>query len=422
MPAAPWIALAFARRGGDSDGMTGLILFDDDYPGLAPLTDLRPSFELRTGAMTTAQRLADRLNRPVGAVMVPPGLATLAGMHFDVPVNRLPDGDGSWMMLNGRWTTITAPLPSELNTAMVDADGSVVAALLEPAHAQRFIDTGGELDDAIDVAPMANAELLRRPWDIIRGLDDRLRHDLALLTRGRETFDAGEAQLVAVVGDNPVVVGDNVSLHPFVCLDATDGPIVIGDNVSIHPHSVVYGPCCLGDHTLLHARTDVGGSAVGPRCKLGGEIGGCIIQAYSNKAHAGYLGDSYLGEWVNLGAGTLTSNLKHTYGTVRAKPAADGEPEDTAMQFFGAVIGDHVKTSIGSRLTTGSMLATGAMVALSVFPPKYVDRFAFMTDARRTKLDLDRFALVADRMMQRRGQRVTAELAHRFAQLYGQGS
>ncbi len=401
--------------------MVHVAVFDDGFEGLAPLTDLRPSFALRSGAMTTAERLADQVNRPVEAVIVPPALATLVDMRFEGAVNRLPEGQGPWLLLNGRWPTINEPLPSEINTALVDADGAIVAALLDESEARRFISARCELDDdeAVDVAPVASAGLLQRPWDLLRGLDERLRYDLPRLAGRLKPFAADAHPQAAVIGDQGVAVADRVDVHPFVCLDATDGPIVLDEGAVIHPHSIVYGPCYIGRDSMLHARTDIGNAAIGPRCKLGGEISGSIIDGFSNKAHAGYLGDSYLGEWVNLGAGTITSNLKNTYGPVRARHGCAGEPEDTGMQFLGAIIADHVKTAIGTRLSTGTCLATGAMIALSAFPPRYVDRFRFLTDRGESRYELDRFALVADRMMQRRGQRVTADLAHRFAQLYG---
>jgi len=400
--------------------MTHLALFDDGFAGLAPLTDLRPSFNLRTGALTTAERHAAYLNRPTSAVIVPPPLAHLMQMHCDTPVNHIPDtrDDKPWLLLNGRWPAINAHLPSELNTAIVDPDGSVVAAFLDAGEAARFIEAGCELDDAIDVAPVEDAGLIRRPWDLLRGFDQRLRDDLARLAGSYQPLDLNAHPHVAVSGDEGIGIGDRVTIHPFVCLDATDGPIVLDEGVTVHPHSVIYGPCYVGPDSMLHARTDLGSSAIGPRCKLGGEISGSILDGFSNKSHHGYLGDSYLGEWVNLGAGTTTSNLKNTYGWIRARASLLEHPEHTGMQFLGSIIADHVKTAIGTRLSTGTVICTGAMLAVSTFPPRCVDRFAFLTDAGPKLADLDRFALVADRMMQRRGRRVTTELAHRFAQLY----
>ena len=400
--------------------MTCLVLFDDEDSGgadLAPLCDLRASFALRSGAVTTAERLARQLGQPVDALMAPGDLAALTAMRFNLPINRLPEHPGPFLFVNGRLTAFEIRPPHEVNTADVDEHGAVVAALLDPANARAFVDQRcRELPDDVDVEPVEGAAMLRRPWELLTHRRRNLLGDLQAMT-DRSKLDAAAHPMTAIIGSHDVRVGRRVTIHPMTVFNASDGPIVIDDDAQVHAHSVVYGPCYIGPHTMLHHRTDVGGSAIGPWCKLGGEISGCIIQGHANKGHGGYLGDSYLGEWVNLGAATVTSNLKNTYGQVAMRCRADGPTEPTGEQFLGSIIGDHVKTAIGTRLLTGTCLGTGAMVALSSFAPRCVEPFAFLTDAGAQRYVLERFALVADRVMQRRGQRVTAELAHRFAQL-----
>ena len=113
-------------------------------------------------------------------------------------------------------------------------------------------------------------------------------------------------------------------------------------------------------------------TVIGPQCKVGGEVGATIFQGSANKAHEGHLGDSWVGKWVNLGAATVNSNLLNTYDEVTMRLDADDSRHRTGRQFMGALIGDHVKTAIGTRLMTGTVLGTGAMIATSTPPPEII--------------------------------------------------
>lgn len=402
--------------------MSALVLFDDGRGELAPLCDLRASFELRTGASTTAERLSRQTGQRVAAVFVPPALGPLVAMRFDGPINRLPDGDAELLLINGRWPSINEKLPREVNTAIVEMDGDVLAARLDREHAEAFVAGGCELPDDVDVEPIAARRLIGRPWHVLDAmLEGNLSDDLAAMIAERDDLHPLDGKVyphVATLGEDPVRTGRDVRIQPFVAFNTLKGPIVIDHGVEINAHAVVYGPCYIGSASVLHNRADVGYSAIGPRCKLGGEVNVCCFQGYANKSHSGYLGHSILGEWVNLGASTVASNLKNTFGEVAMRTDPGGTPEKTGRQFLGSIIGDHARTAIGTRLMTGSCLHTGAMLALSTFAPRCVGRFAFLTDDRADRYLLDRFVLVADRMMQRRGHRVTAELAQRLAELH----
>lgn len=396
--------------------MASLVLFDDAR-SLSPLTDLRASYELRTGALTTWQRIEAQVGRRASAVLVCNNIAPLLACRYDLPINRLPR-DEEILLINGRWLRIDSRLPAETNTAIVDDRGSAIAALVDQAHAQAFLDAGCELTDDIDVEPRPGLMLLNDPWDIVRHCEQLIDFDLAGACRQQHwPPDAALGQIV--IGCHPVTCGKAVRISPHVVLDATLGPIVIDDHAIIGPMVCITGPSYIGPHTEIsahaHIRTH---TSIGPGCKVGGEIKSTIIEGHSNKAHYGYLGNSYVGEWVNLGAGTTTSNLKNTHGDVRMQIDPQGTPQPTALRMLGSIIGDHVRTAIGSRLLTGSCVHTAAMIAISSFCPKCVEPFAFLTDQGQERYQLERFVLAADRMMQRRNARVTAELAQRLAQLY----
>lgn len=167
---------------------------------------------------------------------------------------------------------------------------------------------------------------------------------------------------------------------------------------------MIEGPCYVGPHTVVQPQTYLRPQTViGSWCKVAGEITASVVGHYTNKAHYGYLGNSVVGEWVNLGAGTTVSNLKNTYGEVRMQLGADDAPEPTGRQFLGPVIGDLVRTAIGSRLLTGSCIGTGSMLAVSAFSPKFVPAGRFVTDAGDEPADVEKFVATYRLMRARRG-------------------
>lgn len=191
-------------------------------------------------------------------------------------------------------------------------------------------------------------------------------------------------------------------------IDASCGPILLSDRVTIGAGAVLKGPCAIGPCTVIAPLTQIRpGTAIGANCRIGGEVSASIILSHSNKAHEGYLGHSYLGEWVNLGAGTTTSNLKNTYGEVVLKVGARRVP--TGRQFLGSLVGDHSKTGILTRLMTGTYIGYCSMLAASTSPPSSVPSLTFITDAGHAAYRLDKAAEVARRVYQRRGKEWTAD-------------
>jgi UDP-N-acetylglucosamine diphosphorylase/glucosamine-1-phosphate N-acetyltransferase len=156
-------------------------------------------------------------------------------------------------------------------------------------------------------------------------------------------------------------------------------------------------------------------SAIGPRCTVRGEISTCVFLGYANKAHDGFLGHSVVGRWANLGAGTITSNLKNTYGPVRLEVA--GHAIETGQMNVGSLIGDHAKTAIGTLLSTGTVIGAGANVFDGVRPPKYVPPFAWggAGDARTTK---EGFLRVTERVMPRRDVALDEATRALFGRVY----
>jgi UDP-N-acetylglucosamine diphosphorylase / glucose-1-phosphate thymidylyltransferase / UDP-N-acetylgalactosamine diphosphorylase / glucosamine-1-phosphate N-acetyltransferase / galactosamine-1-phosphate N-acetyltransferase len=266
-------------------------------------------------------------------------------------------------------------------------------------------------------------------WDFIKHLPDALADDITRMEKlpaYRNQFGAWTAPShVTIIGDHPVLVWANnpgsgdappAMIEPQVVLDATAGPILIESGVHIRSFTRITGPCRIGrGSTILSG--DVTGCSIGPVSKIRGEIAGCIVLGFSNKGHEGFVGHSYLGRWVNLGAGTTTSNLKNTYGKVSLWTPVG--VRDTGMQFLGTLFGDHVKTGIGTLLTTGTVLGAAANIYGSSMPPKVVAPFAWGEGEPYDTYRLDKFLSSTAAMMQRRhvtlSDRAKRQLSASFA-------
>ena len=190
-----------------------------------------------------------------------------------------------------------------------------------------------------------------------------------------------------------------------VVFDTTAGPVVLESGVDVRAGTRLDGPLWAGANTQLLGGP-IKASAIGPHCKIRGELASCAFLGYANKAHDGFVGSSVIGRWANLGAGTITSNLKNTYGAVRLDVAATSI--ETGLQFLGSLIGDHAKTAIGTLLATGTVIGVGANVFDAVRPPKYVPPFAWgaaegaRPRAGAARVTREGFLTIAERVLRRR--------------------
>lgn len=400
--------------------MPSVIIYDDGAADLRPLTDLRAAFDIRTGALTTRERLTVLLEQvaecPVAALIAPPDIAPLVAERSRYPVN--PDdlravcteasGDDSVFVINGRAVLPPANL-GELDPgqAFVEEDGSLIGAHLTLDDTLAFLADFKALPADLETAAAPDRVLMRYPWDVIAMRDHALLIDLAMLLSG-ESQELPEG-VVAIDGDEDpsIRIAPTAVIYPTVVLDASEGPIVIDDGVTIRPHAIVRGPAYIGiQSTVLDRALIKPHTAIGPICKVAGEVGGTIFQGFANKAHEGHLGDSWIGEWANLGAGTTNSNLLNTYDQVvmQTVPAGEGgRKQRTGLQFLGCLMGDHTKTAINTTLMTGSCFSTGTMIATTAAPPAFTDRFSWCTDAGIRSFRMNKFIEIARTVMGRRG-------------------
>lgn len=408
-----------------SDRTTTLVFDDAGAHGpavsLAPLNDLRASFLIRTGALTALERLQRDPRLRVAGVLVDAGAAALTREQCAVAVNEPPTDVASLLLVNGRCPLLPdAALGLTRGEALIeDATGHLVAACVGPGDVRSVVGGAREFMPA-RVHP--GRALLSRPWHVRSFRDACLAHDLHVVGRAIAGVGSRLPEPAVAIGDRPVVICHTATMLPGVVLDAEHGAIVIDEHATVRPGAVLIGPCYVGPHsTVLERATVRPGTAIGPWCKVNGEVGGTLFQGYANKAHDGYLGDSWVGEWVNLGAGTTNSNLLNTYAETIARATEGGRHERTGEQFLGAVIGDHVKTAICTRIMTASVLGTGGMYATTAPVSGTTRAFAWATDEGTRAYRADKFLEVMHAAMARRKVTPSAAYLARVRSLLGAG-
>ncbi|MBI4502958.1 MAG: hypothetical protein HY700_17575 [Gemmatimonadetes bacterium] len=253
--------------------------------------------------------------------------------------------------------------------------------------------------------------LLRGAYDLVTALEHLLHADAVDFTveRGDELPDG-----CTVIGDPADVVLLGATVEPGVVFDVREGAVVVEQRAYVKSGTRFEGPVYIGPGTEVFGGP-IRWSTIGPRCKVRGEISSTVFVGFANKAHDGFVGHSVIGRWVNLGAGTITSNLKNTYGKVRLQVGASSI--DTDRQYLGSLIGDHAKTAIGTLLGTGTVVGAGANVFGEVRPPKYVRPFAW-GGADEQRVEQEGFLSSAERVLARRNVSLSEPVRRMLEGLY----
>ncbi|HET7189717.1 MAG TPA: putative sugar nucleotidyl transferase, partial [Gemmatimonadaceae bacterium] len=362
-----------------------------------PFALTRPAGELRAGALLVRERWVRALGAPIAGHLTS---AHLRGFEEPDAAPVLESGTipaGAWIA-NARFLPALIRLPVE--DALLTAGSIVAVRLREALPVAHFAD--GDIDlDSLVPAEGVRKELhsgwwANDVWDYVGHLVPMLEHDLPILGAGMSTRLPPAS---IHVGSHAVFIEEGAEVEPSVCFDTTAGPILLRAGSHVLAFTRLAGPLYVGQGSSVTADR-VAASSIGDTCKVHGELSNTIFVGHSNKGHDGFVGHSMLGRWVNLGAGTITSNLKNTYGTVQLW-TLDGTRE-TGLQFLGTLFGDHAKTGIGLTLTTGTVLGAGANVYGSQMPPKAVSPFAWGEAGRFAEYRADKFLDVAARMMARR--------------------
>lgn len=233
------------------------------------------------------------------------------------------------------------------------------------------------------------------PWDIFTLNGREIRNDIQLL--GLKPNPEKLSSTNTVLG-NEIYIGDGVSCECSI-LNSKQGPIYLGKDSEVMEGCTIRGTFALGEHSTLKMQTKMyGDTSIGPHCKVGGEVSNSVFFGYSNKAHDGFLGNSVIGEWCNLGADTNNSNLKNNYGKVKVWNYPMKDFIDTGLQFCGLIMADHAKSSINTMFNTGTIVGVCANIFGGGFHPKFIPDFAW----NEKEFELEKAYEVAQRVMERR--------------------
>ena len=244
-------------------------------------------------------------------------------------------------------------------------------------------------------------------WDTFDIIGKNIADDFELVTNSID-FKELKSHGVALIHNDNIKIGQGSKLMPGVVIDGSKGHVIIGSNVQIMPNSVIFGPCSIGDNTVVKAGARIyGNTAIGEWCKVGGEIENSVIHAYSNKQHDGFLGHSYLGEWVNIGADSNTSDLKNTYSDITIN--FHKQQINTGRIFLGLLCGDHTKTAINTSFTTGTVAGICGIVVADGFLPNYIPSFAWRGTKGCAQYKIEKAIETAEIVMNRRNKNLLDE-------------
>lgn len=248
--------------------------------------------------------------------------------------------------------------------------------------------------------------LIDQVWKIFQHNALQIKSDFQLLTRGRKSLKIEDLHTRTYSPEN-IFVEEGATIQAAV-LNASTGPIYIGRRAQILEGALIRGPFALGEESVVNMGAKVkGDSTVGPHCKVGGEISNSVFFGYSNKAHDGFLGNSVIGEWCNLGADTNVSNLKNNYDSVKLWNFPTRKFQSTGLTFCGLMMGDHSKCGINTMFNTGTMTGVSANIFGDGYPRNFIPSFAWGGAAGFTTFQLDKAYETATRVMGRRGQSFT---------------
>lgn len=348
--------------------MAHIILFDNEVRNqLLPFTYLRPTCELRTGILTIREKWQAWMG------------GTISYITQDYLAEKFPIEHGEEnYLING------AVLPSdqlctllrqmEFGEAFLRGD-ELVAAKLDAREFEKLIND--EEIHELKGLDLENTEYLEvfRPYDLFAINGQALEHDFELLTRDRSSQPLSSTN--QVIGEGRIFLEEGASVEGAI-LNATEGPIYIGREAVVMEGCLIRGGFALGDHSVLKMGTKIyGPTTIGPYCRVGGEVKNSIIMGHSNKSHDGYLGNSVIGEWCNLGADTNASNLKNTLDEVKVWNYVEEDFIPSGRQFCGLLMGDHSRCGINTMFNTGTVVGICSNVFGGGYPPRFIPSFSW---------------------------------------------
>ncbi|AMO18990.1 GlmU family protein [Flavobacterium columnare] len=337
------------------------ILFDGNVRNaLLPFTFTRPVADIRVGILTIREKWEKILGYTTTTI-------TEEYLSEKYPMVEMEEN----IMINASF------LPNDVLVEMIKSLEENQAVFYKEEVVAFYSKENQEVDfDAFEIIECTvDCITIEHTWDIFAKNDIALREDFELITEGRTSQPIPKS--VNVIAPENIFIEEGAKLE-FVTLNASTGPIYIGKNSEIMEGSVIRGPFALCEEAQVKLATKIyGATTVGPHSRVGGEINNSVLFAYSNKGHDGFLGNSVLGEWCNIGADSNNSNLKNNYEEVKLWSYETETFARTGLQFCGLMMGDHSKCGINTMFNTGTVVGVSANIFGAGFPRNFVPSFSW---------------------------------------------
>ncbi len=372
-----------------------IILFDDQYTdNLLPFTYTRPVCEMRVGILTIKEKWETLLSTEDNQI----SYLTRDYLKEKFACNNSQDS----YFINGAlfptFELFSSIKKLEIGKGLISGNKFI---------AVRSDNFNSNNDSSIEfVGYDGEADFLNYPWEVFVKNERELTNDFEFLTKGRKS------QLLSstnqVIGLQNIFLEEGAKVECSI-INASTGPVYIGKNAEVMEGCMIRGPFALNESAVLKMGAKIyGATTIGQGCKVGGEVSNSVFIANSNKAHDGFLGNSVIGEWCNLGADTNTSNLKNNYSNVKAWSYRERKMIDTGLLFCGLMMGDHSKCGINTMFNTGTVVGVSANIFGAAFPDKFIPSFTWGGSADSTKFLLEKATSLAKIVMQRRGIHMTS--------------
>lgn len=371
-----------------------IILFDDQYAAnLLPFTFTRPVSELRIGILTIREKWERFFVKDK---------ASFSYLTKDYLQDKFP-----CQSTNDNFYVNGALLPTEeLVKAIYGLEigkGLMAGNKIIALRSDNF-----SLSDysSIEFSGYDNhTDFINFPWEIFSKNDQEIKADFKLITANKKSQVVSSTN--QIIGAENIFIEEGAKVECSI-INASTGPVYIGKNAEVMEGCIIRGPFALNEGAVLKMGAKIyGATTIGPGCKVGGEVSNSVFIANSNKAHDGFLGNSVIGEWCNLGADTNTSNLKNNYSNVKVWSYHERKMIDTGLLFCGLMMGDHSKCGINTMFNTGTVVGVSANIFGAGFPDKFLPSFTWGGTAESEKFLLDKAVALAGTVMKRRGISMT---------------
>lgn len=364
------------------------ILFDGPVrDALLPFTYTRPVADIRVGILTIRQKWEKLLGLTTTTI-------TEEYLESKFPMVEMQEN----IMINASFLpvkTLVASIHNLKENQAIYYNKELVAFYTKATQ------------DEVDLENYETVEFeeeliqIKNTWDIFSKNDIAIQYDFDLITEGRKSQEIPSG--VQVVNPERIFIEEGAEIT-FSTLNASTGPIYIGKDALIMEGSLVRGPFAMAEHSVLKMGAKIyGATTLGPYCKVGGEVNNSVLFGYSNKGHEGFLGNSVIGEWCNLGADTNTSNLKNNYAEVKLWSYETSRFAKTGLQFCGLMMGDHSKCGINTMFNTGTVVGVCANIYGSGYPRNFIPSYSWGGASGFTTFQLNKVFEVAEVVMKRRG-------------------